>query len=929
MRRSSGHVPNTNSQVIRMLSRKIGKAGRGRNRILFGTVVLGIVTLCMVFGVSIGKIQAEYLKSVRQDGTAAATYLEDPTKGQYEKIKSLSYIKEVGRSSTPGYAYEETDSPPLCEMTCLDKTAWEVMERPAYTGISGDYPKGRQDLMLPLRALEHLGIRKPKKGMKVRLTVEIGLFRTEEETFTLCGWYEDYVEPFSHMAKGYISEEKLKEWGGSIGKPDFLLIRQKDSMDGRRTEERLYEDIKMDSTSQRFTGGNTYTYAAVNRFMGGYGLASAGAALVLASIFFLIHNVMHISMAKDIRQIGLLNTIGTTEKQVRRIYFGQIWRILCMGIPTGVILSVVILSAVIPRILGRQYLFRYGGAAGLKVLHPELVALAVIFTGFVAIGAAAETICRAVSRSCVEALHYTGTGQKKTRRQPKKGMAGRRRRSPERVVCHMAWQNLFRHRGRFLRTVLSLFLGLQVALGAAVIASGTDYSHAIESRPDFLVSGAFGPWGKSQGYGEEYKGRNPQEDPLETEGNNFALLADNEYDTFSPLSEEVTERLLAVDGVDKEKSYAAIGGYMYPRYTKKGVRPLVRDKEAETDENYDDSIGTVIDLIEAAESCTIQILDRKEIEELKEYARESGSAADMESLEDGTGVLYLHDHILSPAKEKQAVESVGEPVVFSRLWSKEERDRRMDASVQELEEMGEVKTEKSEPMTLCGYMDTKAEGFPELKRTWHGPRIDYFVISEEGFEKLGITKKTFFLELSVEKGKEHAAGEAIQQIAGRENIRRGEEAGLLVLSKSGLLSEAQRYMQGSRLILGALGMILVFAGLMNYLNVMVTGIWSRQRELALLEGMGMTHRQLKRMLMAEGLYYCLLTAGLMLTAGSGILGLVCMYMKARLAYFTFTYPRVLYAVMIFILACICVSVPTIVYKRIEKTGLTQRMAQMT
>lgn len=180
----------------------------------------------------------------------------------------------------------------------------------------------------------------------------------------------------------------------------------------------------------------------------------------------------------------------------------------------------------------------------------------------------------------------------------------------------------------------------------------------------------------------------------------------------------------------------------------------------------------------------------------------------------------------------------------------------------------------------------------------------------------------------MEKGKEHAAVEAIQQIAGRENIRRGEEAGLFVLSKSGLLLEAQRYMQGSRLILGVLGMILIFAGLMNYLNVMVTGIWSRQKELALLEGMGMTHRQLKRMLMTEGLYYCLLTAGLMLTAGSGILGLVCMYMKARLAYFTFTYPWALFAVMIFVLACICASVPAIVYKRMEKTELTRRLALM-
>lgn len=926
MRQNGRHTPNANTPVIRMLCAAVSKSSRGRNRILLGAVILGIVTLCMVFGVSFGKIQAEYLRSIRQSGTAASTYLEDGTKAQYNKIKSLSYIREVGRSWTPGYAYKEAGGESLCEITVLDKTAWDVMERPAYTGIEGHYPQKAQELMLPVRALEDLGIRTPEKGMKLHFIIEIGLFRTEEETFTLCGWYEDYAEPASNMAKGYISEEKLKEWGGSMEKPDHLLIRQKDSMDGRRTEEKLYDDIRMADTSQTFTGGNTYAYDAVNRFMGGYGMAAFGAVLVLASIFFLIHNVMHISMAKDIRQIGLLNTIGTTAKQIRGIYFRQILRILAVGIPAGVLIAALLLSAVVPQLLGRQYLARYGGAAGLDVLRPQMLALAAVFTGIVTAAAAGETIYRAVSRSCIEAANYNGIEQPKTKRRVKKA-AVLRRRTPKRELWYMAWQNLCRFRGRSLRTVLSLFLGLEVALSAVVIASGADQSHAIEARPDILVAGEFSSWGKAEGYGEEYKGRDPQDDPLETEGGNLALTSDNDYDSFSPVGEEVKEELLAVDGVKKEESYAAEGGYMCPLYTRKGVRPMVADKESETDENYTANLDTVIQLIEAGESGTIQILGRKEIEELKEFAEKSGSPADMESLENGTGVLLLHDHILSPAKEKQAEESVGEPILFSRLWSKKERDRRLNATAQEREKMGDIETEKSEKMTLCGYMDTKAEGFPALRRTWHGPRIDYFVISEEGFKKLGTAKKTFYMELNVEKGKELSAEKAVRRILTRENGRRGDEAGLFLISKAGLLQEAQSYIRGSRLILGILSMVLIAAGLMNYLNMMVTGLWSRQREFALMEGVGMTRRQLCGMLVIEGLYYCLLTAGLMLTAGSGILFLVHLYMKAKLAYFTFTCPWAVFGVMILVLACICVCVPLAVSRKTGRTGLAKRLAQ--
>ena len=90
-------TPNNNTNVIRLLSEAIQKCNKGRNRILIGAVILCILTLTFVFGTAYGKINAEYTKNIRMDGTMASTYIEDGTKQQYEKVRSLGYVKEIGR----------------------------------------------------------------------------------------------------------------------------------------------------------------------------------------------------------------------------------------------------------------------------------------------------------------------------------------------------------------------------------------------------------------------------------------------------------------------------------------------------------------------------------------------------------------------------------------------------------------------------------------------------------------------------------------------------------------------------------------------------------------------------------------------------------------------------------------------------------------
>ena len=174
----------------------------------------------------------------------------------------------------------------VCQICALDLTAWKELTEPAYTDIEGQYPSGAQEIMLPVRALKELGISSPKPGMEISLEVEVGLFQKEQETFTLSGWYTDYTAASGTAAQGYISLEKLEDWGGSLDEDVDILILQKDSLSGRQAEEQLYRDVEMASDSQRFTGGNTASYNAVRRLAGGYGAALLAGGAFWRACFF-------------------------------------------------------------------------------------------------------------------------------------------------------------------------------------------------------------------------------------------------------------------------------------------------------------------------------------------------------------------------------------------------------------------------------------------------------------------------------------------------------------------------------------------------------------------------------------------------------------------------------------------------------------------
>ena len=886
------YTPNDNQNVIRMLAVSFARSAKGRNRILFLTVVLSIITLTMVFGISRGKIRSEELSIIRENGTAASGVVENGTASQYAALKSLNYINQTGRCFTVGVAETaekssgaegaekdsgaEGEKVTVCTIRWADPDAWKDLLCPAYTEIQGSYPEKESEIMLSEKALKVLGITNPQEGMEIPLHVSIGIFQSSEETFFLSGWFTDYS---NEAAPGYISEEKLDAWGIHPDDEADLVFRQLDRLGWQETEERLYEDLSMKDQSQKITVTDTAGYQAVAGVTGGYGMAFLGAVVTLCGVFFLCHNVLQISMAGDIRKLGLLNTIGATQRQLSKIYYSQIRRILVLGTAAGAALSAILLAGVIPAILNSQYFRETGGAEGVCLFHPVILLLSVLFTDGILLAASAGVIVRTVRMSCVESTGYTGTQGKKRSHKERKPVFTKRKRTSAGEMCYLAWRNISGHRKRFILTVLSLFLGLEAFLGAVVITAGSDYVHVVEQRPDFLIAGQFSTSGREQGYGEEYQTRDAGQDPMLTEGDYFDLLYDNDYDEFSPISPEVRKELMEIDGVDPDKSYIMEGAYLYTVISKKGIYPLEQETLAEDAEDDE--------MIEGWDPDTIQILKEDEIESLKKYVESNSLPVDMDPLENGTGVLLL------------------QPVYFKTMLSREDRIRWNNMTAQERteqEEAGNFQMKQSENFTLCGYLDNRKEDFPEIRQTWHGSEGDlYFLISEKGFQRIPTEKKTLYMELNVDQAKESFVKTSVQRIISEENQRRSRmtetafdegtgEAGIFCISKSDLMTEAASEIQRNRLILGSISAVLLLAGFTNYFNVMVTGVLARKKELKIMENVGMTEKQKRTMIQAEGGYYCLFTVGLLMTVGMAILLMIRYYMEQKLSYFKFTWP---------------------------------------
>lgn len=122
--------------------------------------------------------------------------------------------------------------------------------------------------------------------------------------------------------------------------------------------------------------------------------------------------------------------------------------------------------------------------------------------------------------------------------------------------------------------------------------------------------------------------------------------------------------------------------------------------------------------------------------------------------------------------------------------------------------------------------------------------------------------------------------------------------------------------------------LMVLMGLMNYVNVMAASVQTRRRELAMMESLGMTRRQLRAMVMWEGGIYAVLSSGLFL-AGCGILWVVFSdtHIDAGVLAFSFVWPPRLVVGLVLALLVLCPCISALAYRVSSREPVIQRLRE--
>ncbi len=127
------------------------------------------------------------------------------------------------------------------------------------------------------------------------------------------------------------------------------------------------------------------------------------------------------------------------------------------------------------------------------------------------------------------------------------------------------------------------------------------------------------------------------------------------------------------------------------------------------------------------------------------------------------------------------------------------------------------------------------------------------------------------------------------------------------------------------LVGGALALIIGLIGVLNFINAVLTSILTRRREFAMLQGVGMTRRQLVTMLCYEGGCYAALTA-----VSSIVLSLACSLLIVRpmcgqIWFLSFNFVLWPLAVLLPLLFVLGVLVPYLTYHATDKQSIVERL----
>ena len=827
---------NNNRPVLKLLAKRSLKAQK--NTIAVLAIMLATLLFTSLFTIAISLQTAMQESNMRTTGTSAHAGIKRLSWEEYEKLSSDTGIKDIGYSIIIGNAVGDDFNKTPTELRYGDETYSELTFN---TPDTGHLPEQKNEIATSRIVLDAMGL-PDKVGTQMELTITTDT-DTFTDTFTLCGiWDGDAVAYRQTMllSKKYTEQVAPVIHGETDGTTPPVGTGYIDAVMMMPTawniEKQALEVTSKYGLDERVSINDAYGMATVS-------LSSmlplvTGIAVIFIAGYLLIYNVFYISIAQDIRFYGMLKTLGTTARQIRKIVYRKAIKLSIMGIPIGLLLGWPIGRLLLPAIVNMLT----DDIRIVTTVNPLIFLVAIVFSAITVFISCQKPAILAAKVSPMEALHYIEqTGGKK-----------KQRRSKHISTMMMAKNNLTRNKKKVMIVTLSFALSIVLLNSVYTYVTSFDFDKFVAdfSLTDFTVSDTtvinnYAPYNTAN-VSQDFISQAESLNGLEDIGNIYL------WTSKQPLSENDLARLQELSASSSDIANE-LENYR------------VRQEHGVNVYGLDDFPAEYV-----------QVLDG----ELNTEQWKAGTGVYVTPLRmmgDGSLCLYKPGDQIS-VTQLDGTNKVYDVLAVVSIPSALQTPLQVDMGLDYIFPTNE----------LLGNMVSADQ--PAMKTI--------FNVDEEH-------------QLATENW--------------LKNYTTNTDTALDYLSKVTLRQTFDGMINMYRLVGGALCAILALIGILNFINSMTTSILSRYREIAMLQSVGMTGRQVKQMLIYEGIGYSIL--GLF---GSLILSVIASLtvvrmMGAELTYFTWHFTLLPVFLCIIPLILITAIVPLVCYNKMAQKTVVERL----
>lgn len=328
--------------AVRVIGQRSYRASRTSNRLIAAAAIIVVILITATCNVFFNLQSFSALQDLKSYGTTTDVIFSSPTVEQLTRLEGNEQVQKplyvsyklgrlIGNAGQSGLSID---------LYAVDN--WDTWSSLLVEDFQGHYPTEANEVMMSTWLLKRFGI-EPAVGTEITLSVGWDdRDAAEEETFRLSGFYTDtsYINTAAKQ-QVFLSTAALSQHDLPAAIVGFS-----------------FTDGSIQKNLDQITEQLGLTEQQLVTVLSGRQMSLRDAALALAVILFfmadgflIIYNINSISVTRDVQFYGLLKTIGISPRQLKRVIYYRMGRVLMLALLAG-LLGCAVTQWIVPLLLG-------------------------------------------------------------------------------------------------------------------------------------------------------------------------------------------------------------------------------------------------------------------------------------------------------------------------------------------------------------------------------------------------------------------------------------------------------------------------------------------------------------------------------------------------------------------------------------------------